>query len=236
MLKRITALIASAVMLTVPASALAVTADENDPSYTFDELLTMSGEEICGISEEYAEAYHHGEFALKAGEGAPFFTIYPYDDSPYLIPLDNTFYLDEDAMLTDLSIPKNAVDYVELQLGSYFLLPNDPEGTEYTEHRGYWIAVSQNEYNDYKLEEVFLRLFTVLEVHPKIAYVQPALCGGSAPEEPGGSPAAEPDYTFEKLLTMSKEEICGISEEIAETYTNLEKNIFLTTAPVPVSL
>lgn len=152
-----------------------------DTDYTFDELLTMNKEEICGISDAYAEAYHCGESALETDNRvATVFTVYLHDDSPYLIPFDVGYRLDENAMLADLSIPRDAVDFIDPVVGTLHI-PNDPEGTEFTEYQGYQVTLPRNGYNGYIREELFIRLFVALSVHPKVAFVEPEIWAGPDP-------------------------------------------------------
>ena len=51
------------VSLFVPS--FAASAEETAPKYTFDELLTMSDEEICAISDEYADSFASAESAYN---------------------------------------------------------------------------------------------------------------------------------------------------------------------------
>lgn len=151
-----------------------------EPDYTFERLLTMNKEEICGISEECAYLYDYVEFYAD-NEILPIFVIAVYDPSPYLISDGtNCTYADSEAVLTDFSIPREILRN-----------PWDPDPVEWMGttididgelYEKFFMHPGKTDYKGYSAADVYTKAYIALVLHPNVKQVY--LDIPAAPPEP----------------------------------------------------
>ena len=172
------------ISLLIPS--FAASAEETAPKYTFDELLTMSDEEICAISDEYADSFASAEnaysyYTSRLGT----FTTMPFHITFYE---DNYTVSDMDKLIADLPVPSQLIENAR-NSGTV-----ESEGAVYTD---YIIKYSYQDYNGYDKYDVFTRAYTALKTDDNTRTIMTsAIAGGGGANPEYTEPAVTTEATF----------------------------------------
>ncbi len=180
---------ASALAITV-AIAVPFTAEATE-YHTFEELLPMSEEEICALSEEYADAYSRGKYFYSICTiDTPCVRVFFEDDT---VPVEN--------VLNELELPR---ELISGEIQDYDMAIFDKASGKNC-NALFDMTLSSEGYNDISGEEAYAKAWTAISLNPKLL--------SSYIDAPYAAPYAETVCTFSQLLTMSNDEIKQLSVE-----------------------
>ncbi|MGN0591647.1 MAG: dockerin type I repeat-containing protein [Ruminococcus sp.] len=215
-------LLSAALLLTAWTSWIPVTAAAEESAdiydtYTFQEFLDLSVEEVCAISEEAAEVYQNAKSDFAA-DLSQISNPSSYTHSFYCVVTDSykqalrQVYAEKGDLeggiqaASDLKIPFDWIDtfgYSPLYTG---------DGTEHM-LLTFSVMICENYNGTCEPDELGGKTAVWLSLNPNILYV--SVENTLRWEE---SADIYDTYTFEEFLDLSEEEVCAISEDVASAY------------------
>lgn len=217
-IKKFIAIISAFALFSVSAiSAITVSAEETKTTYTFEELLLMSEDEITAISEDYSLALTSAKKFYDVSV-----TQNP-DEFPFHIAFYNDTYTSTDEkgiksynsekMCTDLGLPKQLA---KLEFSMHVLnMPNDEN-----KYQVYTFTLFPQEYNGYSSYDVSIKALTAIIASPNVVSFNNLFF------IPAG--AANPEYTTPITTTATTETTTEIITTLIDTTTTTVADTTIT--------
>lgn len=201
MRKNIFSVFISVIMLLTSLVSITASAEESSnilETYTFEEFMELSEEEICAISDEITEEYNKRFTSCKSilnGNVLPCINVVTYDTYATITEQSDALCIPTDFM--------------------------DISGSTTNFH----ITMKWNYHTDNTYADFVAKTYIWLKANPKIDVVTfCSLCIPVTKPDTTETSTILETYTFEEFLALSEEEICAISDDAAEAYAYYEKN------------
>jgi hypothetical protein len=183
----------SAIMILTSLVSITASAEETVnifETYTFEEFLALSEEEICAISEEIEQYYKTGQFTYTANKSLSNETVYQQPISVGITEAYANIILDANGSYTATSE----------QLFNTLMLPETIDSSGYKNYHfepeyrvGANMIINPSVYGDLNSTHVFACVYTWMRSNSNVEFVTPAMLGASAPTQPATGDVDEND-------------------------------------------
>ena len=227
MKKRLMSILISAIMILTSIVPITASAEETVnifETYTFEEFLALSEEEICNISPyirlTYEETKEESDFIIQTNQSYCRFSIIvsPETCDRFILEWNDNWIdctTDYNALLATLKLPEKFFPgYLDIVPIDSVVTIFDENGDSNTYYTGYKLYVDKGSFDMYALEEseIAAKIHVWLLLNPIIITADHYELNAEETVN------IFETYTFEEFLALSEEEIAKISEETAAQY------------------